>query len=144
MDVFFYGSHRPSPIEYETSMPPRVPAMNVSSRLAPLLCSLLLAQAAPAQEAKTHALPAHHAKAGVHCFDCHQEEKPTKKAVASESCMACHGDYPAMKALTKEAKPNPHDSHEGEIACTECHRQHQPPVVKCLECHKGKFKFNIK
>ena len=88
-------------------------------------------------------LPPHHVKAGVHCFDCHHEEKPTKKAVASESCMVCHGDYPAMRALTKDAKPNPHDSHLGEIACTECHRQHQPPVVMCLECHEGKFKFKI-
>jgi hypothetical protein len=104
----------------------------------------LWASAAFAQDAKTHSLPAHHAKAGVHCFDCHQEEKPTKKAVAPDSCMTCHGDYPAMKALTKDAKPNPHDSHLGEIPCTECHRQHQPPVVKCLECHAGKFKFNIR
>jgi hypothetical protein len=115
-----------------------------SRRVVLLVCALVLTHAARAQEAKAHALPAPHAKAGVHCFDCHQEEKPTKKAVASESCMTCHGDYPAMRALTKSAKPNPHDSHEGEIACTECHRQHRPPVVKCLECHEGKFKFTIK
>jgi len=109
-------------------------------------CALLASLVAPAtaQEAKARTLPPHHAKSGVHCFDCHQEEKPTKKAVASDSCMTCHGDYPAMKALTKDVKPNPHDSHLGEIACTECHRQHQPPVVKCLECHEGKFKFNIR
>ena len=69
-----------------------------------LLCGLLLSLPLAAQG---HALPAHHAKAGLHCFDCHQEEKPTKKAVASESCMTCHGDYPAMKAFTKDAKPNP-------------------------------------
>jgi hypothetical protein len=106
------------------------------------LAALLGPLAAGAQEA-SHKLPAPHAKAGVHCYDCHQEEKPSKKAVASESCMVCHGDYPAMKALTKDAKPNPHDSHEGEIPCTECHRQHKPPVVKCLECHEGKFKFRI-
>jgi hypothetical protein len=97
-----------------------------------------------AQESKKVTLPPHHTKAGVHCFDCHQEEKPTKKAVAADSCMTCHGDYPAMRALTKDVKPNPHDSHLGEIPCTECHRQHQPPVVKCLECHAGKFKFNIR
>ena len=103
-----------------------------------LLCGLPL----QSQEGKK-TLPAHHTKAGVHCYDCHQEEKPTKKAVASESCMTCHGDYPAMKVLTKDAKPNPHDSHLGEIPCTDCHRQHLPPVVKCLECHEGKFKFNL-
>ena len=108
------------------------------------LCGLLWTMTSPAQESKGPKLPAYHGKAGVHCFDCHREEKPTKKAVSSESCMACHGDYPAMKALTKEAKPNPHDSHQGEIACPECHRQHNPPVVKCLECHEGKYQFRIK
>ena len=105
-----------------------------------LFCGL----SAQAQERKTVSQPAHHLRAGVHCFDCHQEEKPTKKAVASDSCMTCHGDYPAMKAVTKNVKPNPHDSHLGEISCTECHRQHQSPVVKCLECHEGKYKFNIR
>ena len=115
----------------------------VHLHLASLALTLAWTLPSPAQEAK-HSLPAHHAKAGVHCFDCHQEEKPTKKAVASDSCMTCHGDYPAMKAVTKDVKPNPHDSHLGEIPCTECHRQHQPPVVKCLECHAGKFKFNIR
>jgi hypothetical protein len=118
--------------------------MPSARRLVLLLCGLLGALSAPAQEAAGGSLPAHHAKAGVHCYDCHQEEKPTKKAVAQESCMTCHGDYPAMRAVTKDAKPNPHDSHLGEIPCTDCHRQHQPPVVKCLECHAGKFKFNIR
>ena len=109
-----------------------------------LLGAFLCAVSSMSQESKGFRLPPYHVKAGVHCHDCHQEEKPTKKAVASESCMTCHGDYPAMKALTKGAKPNPHDSHQGEIACTECHRQHNPPLVKCLECHEGKYKFNLK
>ena len=109
-----------------------------------LLLGVVSVLPAAAQDSAARSLPSHHAKAGVHCYDCHQEEKPTKKAVASDSCMTCHGDYPAMKALTKDAKPNPHDSHLGELACTECHRQHQPPVVKCLECHEGKYKFNIR
>jgi hypothetical protein len=118
--------------------------MTRACRLALLTCALFWASPSPSQEGKSRSLPDHHAKAGVHCFDCHQEEKPTKKAVASESCMTCHGDYPAMKALTKDVKPNPHDSHLGEIPCTECHHQHQPPVAKCVECHEGKFKFRIR
>ena len=119
--------------------------MTRTHRAFSLLCGLvLLALPASAQEGGPHAIRPHHAKAGVHCFNCHQEEKPTKKAVASESCMVCHGDYPAMRAATKDVKPNPHDSHLGEIPCTECHRQHQAPKVKCLECHEGKFKFNAK
>lgn len=95
------------------------------------------------QASTPYKIPAFHAKAGVHCFNCHHEEKPTKKAT-SDSCMTCHGDYPAMKEVTRHLPANPHASHLGEIACTECHRQHQPPVVKCLECHQGKFKFTAK
>jgi Cytochrome c3 len=87
----------------------------------------------------------YHLKPGIRvlCFDCHQEEKPTKKAVASESCMVCHGDYPAMRALTKDVKPSPHDSHMGEVPCTECHCGHKPSKVVCLDCHEGEYKFNI-
>jgi hypothetical protein len=117
--------------------------MRLAHCFAILLATFLSAAPSQAQEATGHSLPPFHTKAGVHCFDCHQEEKPTKKAVASDSCMVCHGDYPAMKAVTKDAKPNPHDSHLGEIPCIECHRQHKPPVVKCLECHEGKYKFKI-
>ncbi|WP_306590100.1 cytochrome c3 family protein [Geothrix sp. 21YS21S-4] len=94
--------------------------------------------------AEERPLPAPHAKANVICHDCHHKEKPTSAAVADEACMVCHGDYPAMKALTKHVKPNPHDSHKGPIPCTECHRQHRPPAVKCLECHEGKYTFHIK
>ena len=89
-------------------------------------------------------LPAKHAKAGVTCHDCHREETPTKAAVPDDSCMACHGDMPAMAAYTKGLPVNPHappkGDHPGPFACTECHSQHKPAVVKCLECHP-KFKL---
>ena len=89
-------------------------------------------------------LPAPHAKAKLNCHDCHQKEKPTTAAVPDETCMICHGDYPAMKALTKDAKPNPHGSPHDPILCTECHCQHKAPVEKCLECHEGKYSFKAK
>jgi Zn finger protein HypA/HybF involved in hydrogenase expression len=109
------------------------------------LAGLLTAGIGLAQE---RPLPAPHIKAKLICHDCHQKEKPTTAAVPDEACMVCHGDYPAMKALTKDAKPNPHappqaSPHE-PYPCTDCHRQHKPPVVKCLECHEGKFTFKIK
>ena len=108
------------------------------------LCFAVSSPTWAADGAKTRSLPPQHAKAGVICFDCHQEENPTKPAVASDSCMACHGDYPAMADLTKKLPVNPHAPpaapHPGPLTCTECHRQHQPPVVKCLECHP-KFKL---
>jgi len=89
-------------------------------------------------------LPPAHGAAKLTCQDCHQKEKPLTAAVPDQACMVCHGDYPAMKALTKDAKPNPHGSPHDPGPCTDCHRQHQPPVVKCLECHEGKFTFKLK
>lgn len=85
-----------------------------------------------------------HLRANLTCHDCHQKEKPTTAAVPDEGCMVCHGDYPAMKAQTKDVKPNPHGSPHDPIPCTECHRQHKAPVVKCLECHQGKYTFRVK
>jgi hypothetical protein len=105
------------------------------------IAGLLAVGTAMAQEKP---LPAPHAKAKLICHDCHQKEKPTSAAVPDEACMVCHGDYPAMKALTKDAKPNPHASPHDPAPCTDCHRQHKAPVVKCLECHEGKFTFKIK
>ena len=114
-------------------------------RFAFLLCLLAAALPSRAEELKPRQIAGYHLKPGIHvtCFDCHQEEKPTKRAVASESCMVCHGDYPAKKALTKHVKPSPHDSHLGEVPCTDCHCGHKPSKVTCLECHEGEYKFRI-
>ena len=84
-------------------------------------------------------LPPQHAKAGLLCVDCHKEETPTTPLKSDESCMVCHGDRPAMAAYTQALKVNPHAppkaGHPAPALCTDCHRQHQAPVVKCLECH---------
>lgn len=100
---------------------------------------------AAGNEAASHPLPPKHTQVGVTCYDCHQEETPSQKPVAEESCMACHGDFPAMAALTKGLTVNPHKippkPHPGPFTCTDCHRQHKPPVVKCLQCHP---KFDLK
>ncbi len=105
---------------------------------AALLACFFLTSAARAEDPK---VPPKHTKAGVTCHDCHREEHPTKGAVADESCMACHGDLPAMAAYTKALPVNPHavpkNGHPGPWACTECHHQHKAAVVKCLECHPG-------
>jgi hypothetical protein len=100
----------------------------------------------PGWAVESRTLPAPHAKAGVTCHDCHQSEAPAGAAPES-ACMDCHGDLPAMAAQTRDLAVNPHAvrkaPHPGPFACTECHRQHRPPVVKCLECHP-KFTFNVK
>jgi len=92
-------------------------------------------------------LPPSHVKAHVSCHDCHGEEAPTKAAESETSCVVCHGDLPAMAAYTKGLPVNPHAPPKGEhhapLACTECHHQHKPPVVKCLECHPT-FKLKAK
>ena len=116
--------------------------MEVSHILA--VCCIGFFSAFAARAGDAHALPARHAKAGVTCFDCHQEETPSARPVDPGKCMDCHGDGPAMAATTRQLPVNPHapppKPHPGPFACTDCHRQHQPPVVKCLECHP-KFKL---
>ena len=110
--------------------------MNTSLRVPVLLLGWLLTSTGWSAD---RPMRPKHVKAGVTCFDCHREETPSKAAVAEESCVACHGDLPAMAAYTKGLPVNPHRlakaGHPGPFACTECHHQHLPPVVKCLECH---------
>lgn len=121
-----------------TPEPERQGASMLNFRILTATLLLAFATGASGEEGK-RTLPTKHAKVGVLCQDCHKKENPSKAAVADESCMVCHGDYPAMAAYTKHLKPNPHqppaDKHPDPIACPECHRQHKAPVVKCLECH---------
>lgn len=83
------------------------------------------------------------------CGTCHTAEN----AVAGNAfvvpndgtCISCHGSYADLAKKTNELdEPNPHKSHHyGEgIACTACHKEHQPSKVYCNECHE--FKYTIK
>lgn len=115
------------------------------------VCLLCLAWVSPAKALNAgggRPLNAKHAKAAVSCHNCHQEESPSSGAgVTDASCMACHGDFAEVAELTKKLPVNPHTQppapHPGPAACKDCHRQHQAPAVKCLECHP-KFKFTAK
>jgi fumarate reductase flavoprotein subunit len=97
----------------------------------------------PAWALDSPTLPPAHAKASITCFDCHRTQKPSAAAEAT-ACMDCHGDAPAVAELTRKLPVNPHAPppapHPALNACPQCHRQHRPPVVACLECHP-KFKF---
>ena len=120
--------------------------MNSTLVLAFTLASLSLA-AAPALVAGSKPLPPKHVKAGLICYDCHQKEEPDHAAIPDDSCMNCHGDYPAMAAYTKNLPVNPHnpptkDKHP-KFVCTDCHHQHKPAEVKCLDCH-DKFKLTAR
>ena len=104
-----------------------------------LLAALVRGAPLRSFEAK-RSLPPKHLKNGLQCADCHHQEDPTKAAASDDSCVPCHGDYPAMAAYTRNLPVNPHNppARAGHPAflCTECHHQHRPAEVTCLTCHQ--------
>ena len=111
--------------------------MKSSKFLGLILVCALVGPLGAAETSKHAASP--HSKSAISCFDCHQEETPTKAPADSQTCMDCHGDAPAVADLTKQLPVNPHNppaaKHTKTYDCIDCHYQHKPPVVKCLECH---------
>lgn len=80
-----------------------------------------------------------HAARGVDCATCHGVKTPTKAADTAQ-CLACHGDYAKLKALTQDVTPNPHYTHMLDQPCIECHQGHKPSVNMCNDCHKFDLK----
>jgi len=76
-----------------------------------------------------------HKAKGLKCDACHQETPP-KNAVPSARCLACHGDAEKLAMKTGALRPNPHDTHLGEMACEQCHHAHKPSVDACAKCHQ--------
>ena len=93
-----------------------------------------------AQESKF--LADRHADKGIACSACHKESPPKEK-VPMEVCTSCHGDYAKLAELTQKVEPNPHMSHEGNLACDSCHHGHKPPENHCVQCH-ATFTFKLK
>jgi fumarate reductase flavoprotein subunit len=79
-----------------------------------------------------------HKAKGVPCEGCHKDTPP--KAVEMKTCLGCHGDYKALAAKTQHVEPNPHASHEGELACGACHHGHKPGEDYCARCHSFGYK----
>jgi len=75
-----------------------------------------------------------HKTKGLKCDACHKEAPP-KDAVPSAKCLACHGDAEKLAMKTGASRPNPHDTHLGELACEQCHHAHKPSVDACAKCH---------
>ena len=75
-----------------------------------------------------------HGAKGLNCQGCHKESPPGK-AVPSAVCLGCHGDAEKLAMKTAGVRPNPHDTHLGEMACEECHRAHKPSIDACAKCH---------
>ncbi len=80
-------------------------------------------------------LDAKHVAKGVDCVACHGTIAP-KDAPAMPVCLGCHGgSYTALGDKTVKVNPNPHRSHNGELACTKCHFAHSPFEYLCGSCH---------
>lgn len=75
-----------------------------------------------------------HALRGVKCADCHGPD-PSMKLPTMAQCLQCHRSYADLARLTKDVFPNPHHSHMGEVACDQCHREHEKSVLSCNQCH---------
>ncbi|UWG96758.1 cytochrome c3 family protein [Dehalobacter sp. DCM] len=102
-----------------------------------------------------------HAAAGVRCHDCHESslsiqaeeglkyitgdyQTPLEKRqfATTEFCTECH-DMTSVKAKTNFAESNPHDSHNGDLNCYECHSMHQKSTVFCYQCHDFEWFNNL-
>jgi hypothetical protein len=76
-----------------------------------------------------------HVVKGIECVLCHGTMPPTG-APATEVCLGCHGgSYTVLGDKTTTVTPNPHRSHNGALACTECHHSHAPFTFYCGSCH---------
>jgi nitrate/TMAO reductase-like tetraheme cytochrome c subunit len=99
-----------------------------------------------------------HAQATIQCKQCH--DYPLSKEISSginfitgnytmplsynkiatkEFCLKCHGSYDKLAALTANYDPdsgrNPHQSHNGELDCYNCHKSHGQSTLYCAQCH---------
>jgi hypothetical protein len=84
----------------------------------------------------------HGSKQNLSCGACHQAQliPDDNETIVNKQCVACHGGYDKLAALTKaklkNPEINPHGSHLGpEIACTVCHQGHRESKPYCLNCH---------
>ena len=102
-----------------------------------LLASLLLCATALAAPVVVNGK--HGQQRKVTCESCHQTATPTR-APAAAACHACHGSYAELAEATKAVQLNPHQSHEGELPCAECHAVHKPPTLYCNQCHSFDLK----
>jgi hypothetical protein len=96
----------------------------------------------------------------LYCNTCHSfqvEPRNAMVSVSDEGCLKCHESYEKMakditniyppivnteirKSCTKwEAFPvNPHESHYGDMKCTQCHSIHGESRLYCNTCHDFK------
>ena len=59
-----------------------------------------------------------------------------RSSVSNEVCQTCHGSYEGLANKTRsDKKANPHESHQGKLECSRCHKGHETARSYCAECH---------
>lgn len=75
----------------------------------------------------------------ISCADCHGTDTPQKRAPA-RFCIECHSQVPGLIQQYSdggfERSINVHDSHDGQLRCTLCHKIHNPSKLYCNDCHE--------
>lgn len=97
-----------------------------------------------------------HANADIKCIDCHDnsigdkihetwayvsddfDDPLDKRNFGNEMCLKCH-KLDDIKAKTNYGQVNPHDSHLGDLVCSDCHKMHAKSKTACSECHSFEF-----
>lgn len=98
-----------------------------------------------------------HKQANVACKECHdypleaeitsgikyvvgdylvdEEGKLMPVTYDNDMCLQCHISYDHVAQSTDFLKRNPHNSHNGQLACKTCHVSHGDQVDYCGQCH---------
>ncbi len=80
-----------------------------------------------------------HAQMHMQCDTCHGDTRP-REVPDEQVCLNCHGSREDVKKLTSKLNPNPHYGHSDSQPCNDCHKQHEPSVLTCDQCHKFGYK----
>lgn len=103
-----------------------------------------------------------HKEAGVACIDCHDngiedkiqetvwyvtddfDDPPAKRHFDNKMCTKCHSDLDELIAKTDKGDGvNPHNSHLGDLTCSDCHKMHMQSKAACQNCHDFEFLHNL-
>lgn len=98
-----------------------------------------------------------HSQAGVECKECHDypleaeitsgikyllgnytvdnEGKLLPVTYDNDLCLQCHISYEHVATSTDFLAKNPHNSHNGQLACKTCHVSHGDQIDFCSSCH---------